>query len=84
MHHSVQVTVQTRKRRPQRKIPLKRTQMVKLSKHKDKYPVSITIVLDFEFFAQPLRFRDFWVEFHQRCTKLRVKVSQTEKKKVEN
>ena len=27
-----------------------------------------------------LRFRDFWIEFNQRCTKLRVKVSQTEKK----
>ena len=60
--------------------------MVKLSKHKDKYPVSIMIwfFLVFDFFAQPLRFRDFLIEFHQRCTKLRVKVSQTEKKKVEN
>ena len=56
--------------------------MAKLSKHKDKYPVSIMIwvFLVFDFFAQPLRFQDFWIKFHQRCTKLRVKVSQTEKK----
>ena len=58
-------TVQTRKRRPQRKIPLKRTQMVKLSKHKDKYPVSIMIwYFCFWFFCTALKdFRIFGSNF---------------------